>query len=153
MGTMGHKGTLTHNTPKARYFDKSSAMISTFVNTTWFSQYPCCQKVIYDNGSEFKHHFKALCDAYGIKRKPTSVKNPQANAILEHVHKVIMVMLCTVELDMADSVSASDINNSCIMRHVPFALPTIQYLKPLQGQHFFVETCCFTSPSLLTGKK
>ena len=69
------------------------------------------QHVIYDNGSEFKLHFEALCDTYGIKRKPTSVKNPQANAILKRVHQVIMAMLCTFELDMAPSVAASDIDS------------------------------------------
>ena len=41
------------------------------------------------NGSEFKLHFEALCKSYGIKCKPTSGKNPQANAILERVHQVI----------------------------------------------------------------
>ena len=46
------------------YFDKSSAMISTLVNKTWFSRYPCCQHIIYDNGSEFKLHFEALCDSW-----------------------------------------------------------------------------------------
>ncbi len=51
----------------------------------------------------------ALCDPYGIKRKPTSVKNPQANAILEQVHQVIMTMLHTAEIDMATSVAPSDI--------------------------------------------
>jgi len=44
--------------------------------------------LIYDNGSEFKLHF-ALCDSYGIKRKPTTIKNPQANAICERVHQVL----------------------------------------------------------------
>ena len=82
-GTKGRKGISTHNTPQVPYFDKSSAMISTLVNKTWFSRYPRCQQVIYDNGSEFKLHFEALCDTYGIKRKPTSVKNPQVNSILE----------------------------------------------------------------------
>jgi len=87
-------------------------MISTLVNKTWFSRYSRCQHVIYDNGSEFKLHFEALCDTYeyDIKRKLTSVKNPQANAILERVHQVIMAMLHTSELDMATSVEASDIN-------------------------------------------
>ena len=97
------KGISTHNTPQVPYFDKSSAMISTLVNKTWFSRYPRCQQVIYDNGGEFKLHFEALCDTYGIKRKPTSVKNPQANAILEQVHQVIMTMLHTAEIDMAIS--------------------------------------------------
>ena len=69
------------------YFDKTSTMIRHLVNKTWFSRYPHCQKVIYDNGSEFKLHFEALCDSYGIKHKPTSVKNPQANSILDWVHQ------------------------------------------------------------------
>ena len=84
-------------------------MISTLVNKTWFSRYPRCQNIIYDNGSEFKLHFEALCDSYGIKRKPTSVKNPQANSILEQMHQVFMTMLRAAELDMANSVAPSDI--------------------------------------------
>ncbi len=72
-----------HDKTEEAYFDKSLSMISTLVNRTWFSRYPRCQHIIYDNGSEFKLHFEALCDSYGIKHKPTSVKNPQANAILE----------------------------------------------------------------------
>jgi len=48
--TRGHKGIPTHTTLQVPYFDKSSAMISTLVNETWFSQYPRCQHIIYDNG-------------------------------------------------------------------------------------------------------
>jgi hypothetical protein len=55
-------------------------------------------------------HFQALCDSYNLKRKPTSVKNPQANAILERIHAVVMNMLHTAEIDMADSVKPSDID-------------------------------------------
>jgi hypothetical protein len=87
-------------------------MISTLVNRTWFSRYRRCQHIIYDNESEFKLHFKALCDSYGIERKPTSVKNPQANAILERKHQVIMTMLRTAEIDMATSARPSDITNA-----------------------------------------
>jgi hypothetical protein len=47
---------------------------------------------------------------FGVKRKPTSIKNPQANSILERIHAVFTNMLCTAELDMAKSVNASDIN-------------------------------------------
>ena len=85
-------------------------MISHLVNKTWFSHYPRCQHIIYDNGSEFKLHFEALCDSYGIKRKPTSVKNPQANAILERLHHVLTTMLRTAEIDMANTVAPSDID-------------------------------------------
>ncbi len=47
---------------------------------------------------------------YEIKPKPTSVKNPQADAILEHIHGVLGNMLRTSKLNMAELVKASDIN-------------------------------------------
>ncbi len=109
----GNTGTETHTKTKDAFFDKSSAMISTLVNKTWLSRYPCYQSIIYGNGSEFNLHFEALCESYGIKRKPTSVKNPQANAILEQVHEVLMTMLRTAEIEMATpSVNPSDIDDS-----------------------------------------
>jgi hypothetical protein len=60
--------------------------------------------------SEFKLHFQSLCNTYGIKCKPTSVKNPQANALLERIHAVLGNMLCKSELNMAKTVKASDID-------------------------------------------
>ncbi len=45
-----------------------------------------------------------------IKRQPTSVKNPQGNAILERIHAVLGNMLRTSELDLAKTVKASDID-------------------------------------------
>ena len=63
---------------KEAYFDKSSIMISNLVNKCWFSRYPRCQNIIFDNGSEFKLHFLALCESFGVKPKPTSITNPQA---------------------------------------------------------------------------
>ncbi len=65
---------------------------------------------IYDNGSKIKLHFQTLCDTYQIKHKPTSVKNPQVNAVLEHIHAVLGNMLRTSELDMAETVKPSDID-------------------------------------------
>ncbi len=55
-------------------------------------------------------HFEHLCDSYGIKCKPTTVRNPQANAILERVHQVIGQMLRTAEIDMAKSVVPNDVD-------------------------------------------
>jgi hypothetical protein len=65
---------------------------------------------VYDNDSEFKLNYEYLCDSYGIKRKPTTIKNPQANAILEGVHQVLGQMLRTAEIDMADSVTPDDVD-------------------------------------------
>ncbi len=105
------KVTFDKNTKVAEpYFDKSSAQISNLVYEPWFSRYPHCWYIIYNNGSEFKLHFQSLCNTYEIKRKPTSVKNPQANAILERIHAVLRNILRTSELDMAETVKASDID-------------------------------------------
>jgi hypothetical protein len=107
----GKKVTFDKNTKIAEpYFDKSSAQISNLVYRTWFSKYPHCQCIIYDNGSGFKLHFQSLCNTFGIKGKPTSVKNPQANVVLERIHAVLGNMLRTSELDMAKTVNPSDID-------------------------------------------
>jgi hypothetical protein len=74
------------------------------------SRYPRCHYIIYDNGSEFKLNFEYLCETYGIKRKPTTVKNPQANAIWERLHQVLGQMLRTSELDMAKTITPDDVN-------------------------------------------
>ncbi len=91
-------------------FDKSSDRISRLVNKICLCRYPRCRYLIYDNGSEFKINFETVCDSIGIKRKPTTIKNPQANAICEHVHQVLGTMIRTSELDMADSVHPADID-------------------------------------------
>jgi hypothetical protein len=109
-GGKGKKTTCLDYTKDAMIFDKTSTQISNLEYKCWFSKYPHCRYMIYDNGSEFKLHFQALCITYGIKRKPTSIKNPQANSILEHIHTVFTNMLHTAELDMAELVNASNID-------------------------------------------
>ncbi len=85
------------NTVAEPYFDKSSAQISNLVYETWFSRYPCCWYIINNNGSKFKLHFQSLCNTYGIKRKPTSVKNPQAN-IRSSTMSLTTLILCQIVL-------------------------------------------------------
>ena len=83
--------------------DKSSKCIARLFNKTWLSRYPKAMSIIYDNGSEFKLYFEQLCESYSLKRKPTTVKNPQANAILERMHAVLSEMIRTSELDMQET--------------------------------------------------
>ncbi len=70
-------------------FDMTSEQIAKLVNKTWLCRHPRCWHLIYDSGSEFKLHFEYFCVSYGITRKPTMVKNPWANGILERVHQVL----------------------------------------------------------------
>ncbi len=72
-------------------------------------RYPGSRYLIHNNGSEFTLHFEYLCKSYGIKHKPTTIKNPRANDVLERVHQVLGQILCTSEIDMAKSVTPDDV--------------------------------------------
>ncbi len=89
-------------------FDKTSERIPQLVNKMWLSRYPRCHYIIYNNGSEFKLNFEYLCGTCGIKHKPTMIKNPQVNAILERLHQVLAQMLHTSKLNMAKTRTPDD---------------------------------------------
>ena len=54
---------------------------------------------MFDNGSDFKQEFTILLKDFDIKRVLTSIKNPQANALVERVNQVILNMLVTKDFD------------------------------------------------------
>ena len=54
---------------------------------------------MFDNESEFKRDFTILLKDFDIKPVLTSVKNPQANALVEQVDQVIFKVLVTKDLD------------------------------------------------------
>ena len=54
---------------------------------------------MFDNGSEFKIDFNPLLKYFNIKTVLTSVKNPQDISPVELVHKVILNMLVTKDID------------------------------------------------------
>jgi hypothetical protein len=149
----GKKATCHDYTKDAEIFDKTSAQISNLVYECWFSRYPCCQYLVYNNGSEFKLHFRALCKTYGIKRKPTSIKNPTANAILEHIHAVFTNMLCTAELNMAKWVTASDIN--IFLSDAAWAICSTHHtvLKASPGAAIFGQDMLFDIPFIADWEK
>ena len=128
-------------------------MISTLVNKTWFSWYPHCQQIIYYNWNKFKLHFESLCDAYGIKPKSPSVKNPTANAILVHAHQVIMPILCTYELDMANTVVHSDLETFLTDVTWAFCSTYHRVLQASPGAAIFSQDMLFDIPYLADWKK
>jgi hypothetical protein len=109
--------------------------------------------MIYDNGSEFKLHFHALCKRYGVKCKPTSIKNPTAKAILECIHAVLTNMLRTTKLDMAESVNASDIN--ILLADAAWAIFSTHHtvLKASPGAAIFGQNMLFDIPFIADWKK
>jgi hypothetical protein len=109
--------------------------------------------MIYDNGSEFKLHFRALCTTYGIKCKPTSIKNPQANAKLERMHAVFTNMLYTAKHDMAKLVNASDID--IFLADAAWAIRSTHHtvLKASPGAAIFGQDMLFDIPFIADWKK
>eukprot|EP00804_Cyclotella_cryptica_P003808 CCRYP_008947-RA/>CCRYP_008947-RA protein AED:0.58 eAED:0.58 QI:0/0/0/0.66/0/0/3/0/191 len=103
-GTKGQRSKDTHVQTKQPYFDKTSATVGNIINRTWFSHYPRSQYIIY--ATEVNLNFTSRPS---VIHMPTSVRSLQVNAILERVHQTIKAMLRTADLDMADTISKSDI--------------------------------------------
>jgi hypothetical protein len=108
---------------------------------------------VYDNVSEFKLNFEYLCDSYGIKRKPTTIKYPQANAILEHVHQVLGQMLRTAEIDMAHSVTPDDVD--VFLNNAAWAICSTYHtnLKASPGVAIFGRDMLFDIPFIADWNK
>ena len=84
-----------------QYDDKRSITVANIAEQEWFSRYPWPTQVTFDRGSEFiGHDFQSMIkNPYGVKDKPITVRNPQANAIVERVHQVIGNIIRTFELE------------------------------------------------------
>ena len=62
-------------------------------------QIPASTKVVFDNGSKYKRDYTPLLNDFDIKPVLMTIKNTQANTLLEWVHQVILNMLVTKYLD------------------------------------------------------
>ena len=83
--------------------------IANLVEQTWLTRYPWPSQITYDKGTEFMREFADMIQKdYGIKRKGASVRNPQANAILERIHQTIGNIIRTFELYDDDDLDEED---------------------------------------------
>ena len=69
---------------------KDAPTVANVVEQTWLTRYLWPSIIQYDRGSEFLAEFAEMVeDDYGIKRKPSTVRNPQSNAMIERIHQTI----------------------------------------------------------------
>jgi hypothetical protein len=138
---------------KELIFDKSYNQIARLINKIWLSRYPRCQYLIYGNGWEIKLHFETLCESHGIKRKPTTIKNPQANAICERIHQVLGTMMRFSEIDMAQSVEPADIDT--FIDNAAWAIRSTYHtvLKASPGALIFGHDMLFDVPFIADWKQ
>ena len=104
------KGTKVVAPPSAR-----ADLVANQVELVWLTRYPLPTKVIVDRGKEFMADFKSMIEKdYGIKVRPITTRNPQANAILECVHQTIGNIIRTFKVqDMVlDDDNSWDVQNA-----------------------------------------
>src|SRR5687768_4577070 len=69
------------------YDNKRSITVANVAEKEWLSRYPWPTQITFDRGNEFirKDFTKMLVNDYGIRTKPITVRNPQANVIVEKI--------------------------------------------------------------------
>ena len=101
---------------------KTPMEIANFVEMTWLNRYPRLRILTVDGGTEFKGGFKKIMkDEFNLEVKTISVRNPQANAIIERIHQTIGNMIKTFQVNAKDDIDEED-PWSGILSAVMFAL-------------------------------
>ena len=100
-----------------RLRNKTSSHVSEKFFNLWLNRYPRPIRCIHDNGSEFTGKpFQQLLQHMGISNITTTVKNPQANSIIERMHLSLGQILRSIlaETKLSNKEQHSDLLNSFI---------------------------------------
>ena len=91
---------MDRNTFSARSYIRSQ---SNQVELAWLTRYSLPHKIALDTGKELLAEFETMvANDYRIACSPTSIKNPQANAIVERVHQTIGNIVRTFQIQQMD---------------------------------------------------
>ena len=72
----------------------SSHTVAIAFEDGWLSRYPSPKHCLHDNGNEFLgFYFTSMLEKNNIQSVPTTIKNPQSNAIVERMHQTINTMI------------------------------------------------------------
>jgi transposase InsO family protein len=106
-----------------RINNKEAIEVANTVEQTWLTRYPWPQQITYDQGTEFMAEFAQMIEMdYGIKKKPITVRNPQANAIIERIHQTMGNMLRTFVLPQSEI--ENSVESDGILSAIMFGLRT-----------------------------
>jgi hypothetical protein len=76
--------------------NKTAGHIVSLIEQEWLRRYPRPSRMIYDQGGEFlNQEMHTLHLKWFFKKEPISVQNPQANAIVERLHRMMGDMMRT----------------------------------------------------------
>ena len=78
---------------------KRADYIANYLEMTWLTRYPWPTEIIMDRGKEFAAEVRELINTeYGINKKLITTRNPQANAVVERVHKTVHQMIDSMDI-------------------------------------------------------
>ena len=79
--------------------DKEAITVASIIEQVWLTRYPWPSIIIFNQGKEFMGEFAEMVSQdYGIKQQGITVRNPQANAVIEQIHQTIANIICTFEV-------------------------------------------------------
>eukprot|EP00980_Cylindrotheca_fusiformis_P014984 scaffold4112_cov60-Cylindrotheca_fusiformis.AAC.2 len=80
-----------------RIENKTADHIARKFEQCWLARYPWPEVCVHDNGGEFiGWEFQQLLERCAIRDQPTTSRNPQSNAICEHMHQTVGNILHTI---------------------------------------------------------
>ena len=126
--------------------EKSSAEVARAFNRQWLSRYHRARYITYDNGTEFKLHFKSLCNLFNVKRKSKTVKNLEINAVIERVYGDLGDMMCTRALNTSPTVNSTTIEDFLVDTTWAIFGTYHTILKSTPGAAIFVRDMLFDIP-------
>ena len=98
-------------------------LVANQVELAWLTRYPLPNKITVDRGKELLAKFKIMmANDYGIPCSPISVRNPQANAIVERVHQTIGNIIRAFKIQQMDL----DNENPWAVSYTHLTLPTTE---------------------------
>ena len=78
---------------------KRADYVANILEMTWLTRYPWPTEIVMDRGKEFAAEVRELIkDEYAINKKIITTRNPQANSIVERVHKTVHQMIDSLDI-------------------------------------------------------
>ena len=111
--------------------NKTAAEIADITKKTWCTRYPLPKRIVFDRGTKFMAEFsKMRQNEYGLKRKPTTTRKLQCNAIIERIHQTIGNIIRT--FDVSNTVNMIHGQASYLQLCLPSAKIITQHYRHLR---------------------
>ena len=107
--------------------NKTALEVANVAEMTWFCRYPWPTQIVFDRGTEFMGEFTKMAKRdYGLKTRPITARNPQANSMVERVHQTIGNMFRTMQPQHRDLAEENSVEKPWdgILAAIGFAVRT-----------------------------